>query len=335
MIYSFIGLGTVNTSIYQTTFLVRMYQNLPENVKKTRSCINVRNNDKQSFKWAILSALHPVKKDGQRMSKYKKFEHELNFSGISFPVQPLQIPQFEKQNDISIDVYTLCDDNDDDQKISPLHKAIRRKVKHIDLLLIQTANIFHYVWIKNLSRLLKDFTVLSERFSDDVAKSAQSENRLDIMDKVRGIIYQKAKKQNTEELVETSKRKFDQVQQKKFFSKDISTQTNFETKANEWKTLQRECYQKMEREKSGLKYSTSNEDTEDDLSQGSSKTCCTNPLHKETSSWNEIDYANWDDPNELIDRLRILMAEQTAGNQIHLNEIVKIIEELREAGYIY
>ena len=111
--------------------------------------------------------------------------------------------------------------------------------------------------------------------------------------------------------METSKQKFDQVQQKNFFSKDISTQTNFKTKANERKTFQRECYQKMGREKNDLKYSTSNEDN---LCQGSSKPGYTNPLHKETSSWNEIDYANWDDPNELIDRLRILMAEQIAGN---------------------
>ena len=88
-------------------------------------------------------------------------------------------------------------------------------------------------------------------------------------------------------------------------------------------------------EKYDLKYFTSNEDTEDDLSQGSSKTGYTNPIHEESSSWNEIDYANWNDPNELIDRLRILMAEQTAGNQIHLKEIVKIIEELRGAGYRY
>lgn len=48
-----------------------------------------------------------------------------------------------------------------------------------------------------------------------------------------------------------------------------------------------------------------------------------------------IDYQYWDDPNELVDRLRLLVAEKYAGNTNHDNEIYSIIEELREAGYIY
>ena len=47
------------------------------------------------------------------------------------------------------------------------------------------------------------------------------------------------------------------------------------------------------------------------------------------------DYVYWDDPNELVDRLRLLMAEKSAGNNAHINEISSIIEELREGGYIY
>ena len=84
---------------------------LPDNVKKTRACVKVRSNDEQSFKWAVLSALHPAEKDGQRVSKYKKFEHELNFSGMKFPVEPSQVARFENQNDISIDIYILHNEN--------------------------------------------------------------------------------------------------------------------------------------------------------------------------------------------------------------------------------
>ena len=47
------------------------------------------------------------------------------------------------------------------------------------------------------------------------------------------------------------------------------------------------------------------------------------------------DYVYWDNPNELVDRLRLLVAEQEAGNNFHANEINSIIEELREAGYLY
>ncbi|XP_071055111.1 uncharacterized protein [Onthophagus taurus] len=42
----------------------------------------------------------------------------------------------------------------------------------------------------------------------------------------------------------------------------------------------------------------------------------------------------WDDPNELVDRLKLLIASQLAGNTSHGNEINSIIEELREARII-
>ena len=46
-------------------------------------------------------------------------------------------------------------------------------------------------------------------------------------------------------------------------------------------------------------------------------------------------YIYWDDPNELVDRLRLLMASQAAGNPSHNNEIMSIIEELHETIIIY
>lgn len=49
---------------------------------------------------------------------------------------------------------------------------------------------------------------------------------------------------------------------------------------------------------------------------------------------NKIDYVHWDDPNELVDRLRLLMDSQRVGNSGHTNEIVSIVEELREAKII-
>lgn len=48
-----------------------------------------------------------------------------------------------------------------------------------------------------------------------------------------------------------------------------------------------------------------------------------------------LKYTYWDDPNELIDRLRLLVSSSTAGHNAHNNEIVAIIEELREANIIF
>lgn len=47
-----------------------------------------------------------------------------------------------------------------------------------------------------------------------------------------------------------------------------------------------------------------------------------------------IEYIFWDDPNELVDRLRLLLASENAGNDGHNNEINSIVEELREARII-
>lgn len=47
-----------------------------------------------------------------------------------------------------------------------------------------------------------------------------------------------------------------------------------------------------------------------------------------------IDYRHWDDPNELVDRLQLLIASKQAGNTGHDNEIISILEELKEAGII-
>lgn len=47
-----------------------------------------------------------------------------------------------------------------------------------------------------------------------------------------------------------------------------------------------------------------------------------------------VTYEYWDDPNELCERLKILMSSQNAGNTNHAQEIDSIIEELNERGLI-
>lgn len=47
-----------------------------------------------------------------------------------------------------------------------------------------------------------------------------------------------------------------------------------------------------------------------------------------------LEYKYFDDYNEIVDRLRLLIASEAAGNNAHNNEIVSIIEELKEAHII-
>jgi hypothetical protein len=56
------------------------------------------------------------------------------------------------------------------------------------------------------------------------------------------------------------------------------------------------------------------------------------PLMKKVKK--DVSYVFWDDPNELVERLKLLIASRDAGNTGLDNEIISIIEELREAGLV-
>ena len=128
------------------------YIDLPPKIKNKKACINVKNDDNECFRWAILSALHPVDKNAERVSKYKQFKNTLDFTGISFPVKAdHNIKKFENLNKISINIYFL----DDGCTVKPLVLTTGELQTHIDLLLIQDSKENnHYVWIKNFSALL-------------------------------------------------------------------------------------------------------------------------------------------------------------------------------------
>ena len=131
------------------------YIDLPKTLQNKKACINVKNQDQQCFKWAVLCGLYHDKnrdKDGKvlnlknsdRISKYTDFENEckLDFSGISFPTSPLEIEKFERQNEISINLYAVerIENNEDEYKIivaqpSVIGKKVGRR--HLNLLLLQ------------------------------------------------------------------------------------------------------------------------------------------------------------------------------------------------------
>ena len=112
---------------------------LPYPIKKKRACLNVENkNDDECFRWAVLSALFPV--DGndhpERVSHYKPRKGMLDFTGIKFPVTLMNVPKFEKQNDVSINVYGLVR-RKFKYNVVPLHVTSEKKEQHINLLYIQ------------------------------------------------------------------------------------------------------------------------------------------------------------------------------------------------------
>ena len=58
------------------------------------------------FIWSVLVHLHPMDcKSANRVIKYQPFFHQLNGEGMDFPIPVHQIPDFEKKNNVSINVF--------------------------------------------------------------------------------------------------------------------------------------------------------------------------------------------------------------------------------------
>ena len=88
------------------------------------------------FLHCILAALHPLTKEKSRrkklqISEYLKHEHELNTRNLKYPVTLQQIPQFEMDNNLCINVVGV----DKKQKTFFLYKSRQENKPRINLLL--------------------------------------------------------------------------------------------------------------------------------------------------------------------------------------------------------
>ena len=124
------------------------FSELPPYLKSKKAIVNVRNNDQKSFLWSVLASLHPPNDHTCRVSNYEKHEHSLNVTGISYPVKQTDIPKFEKQNEISINLFGF------EKELFPIQITKSRYEKHVNLLVFSSDGKSHYCWIKNFSRLL-------------------------------------------------------------------------------------------------------------------------------------------------------------------------------------
>ena len=117
------------------------YIPLPDFLIKKKSIINIQNKDDNFF-----LHLHPIQKNETRLTDIRKYENDLNFKGIVFPVKRKDIPKFENQNpDLpGINVFSVNDNN----KIYPLRLSQKDCQKSIDLFLFSKDESYHYSLIK-------------------------------------------------------------------------------------------------------------------------------------------------------------------------------------------
>ena len=148
-----------------TPVKVGSYIDLPKYLKRKEAIVNVKNQDQQCLKWALLSALHPVEHGSHpdRVSKYRPYENELDFTGIDFPTPLNQIPNVEHQNNLSINVFGYTES----AGVHPLYLTKDLDKSPINLMLITKVEdgkiLSHYCWIKDFNRLCFNQTRHKER----------------------------------------------------------------------------------------------------------------------------------------------------------------------------
>jgi hypothetical protein len=78
-------------------------------------------------------AVYTVKVHPERVDHYKKYEHELNIIGLSFPLNIRQVKKFENLNPtISVNVFAY----DGKVGVYPIHITAHKNRQHVNLLLL-------------------------------------------------------------------------------------------------------------------------------------------------------------------------------------------------------
>ena len=99
-----------------------------------------------------MAALFPVSNNQVRPKKHTRHLKKLTFNKERMPMPLSQIPRFEKDNNVKINVYAF----EDPRPICPAYLTkIKGRGKPINLLLLNDDEKSHFCLIKNLDRLLK------------------------------------------------------------------------------------------------------------------------------------------------------------------------------------
>ena len=124
-----------------------------------KGLINIKNKDKECFRWCHVRHLNPQEKDPQRIKKAdKKYVEELDYTGIEFPVNVKQYNKIGKQNTIRINVVGY-----EEGQPFPIHISSERFKDQMNLPLITKYDKRHYVLIKDFNKFMCNQSTHKER----------------------------------------------------------------------------------------------------------------------------------------------------------------------------
>ena len=142
----------------QKSILGKGFIELPDFIKYKKCCVNPKNDDDECFKWCLIMAKHYIDIKNHHRSEikyYKKYKHEIiEPENFQYPVQISDIPEFERLNNMKINVLNL----DEDNKITSEYTSMERNENVVTLMLIHEGEKSHYVWVKSESALFASKT---------------------------------------------------------------------------------------------------------------------------------------------------------------------------------
>ena len=135
------------------------YIDSPKWLKDKKSTINQKNNDNKCFQYAVTLALNldKINDHPERISKLKLFIEEYNWKDIDFPSTSKDWKKFETNNEVVLNILYVPHNT---KKIEIAYKSKHNltREKQVILLMISNGENWHYLTVKNLSRLLRRIT---------------------------------------------------------------------------------------------------------------------------------------------------------------------------------
>ena len=136
------------------------YIESPKWIKNKKSTINPKNNHDMCFQYAVTVALNhdKINRDHQKVSKIRPYINEYNWNDIYFPSTSKDWKKIELNNEsIALNILNVL------HKTGKIHLAYKSKhnltrEKQAILLVITDGEKWHYLAVKNLSRLLRGVT---------------------------------------------------------------------------------------------------------------------------------------------------------------------------------
>ena len=140
------------------------YIETPSYIAKKHCVTNIKNTDDKCFVWSVLCGIYKPQHHPSRITHYTELDSSLHLKGLTFPLNPRQIPLFERLNPtVSVNVFSLGEKKNE-FCVEHLSREKGRQ-HHVNLLLLsdELTGKRHYTCITDMSRLVGGRTATKRR----------------------------------------------------------------------------------------------------------------------------------------------------------------------------